>query len=301
MFNSKYFIFLALYTILWSILIFLGKEIFLWNPQEEEYVDLSVYTSQQRFDTETGYYSFSGVTQEDVNAVVSELLYEKFREAISTWAVAQSKIDIHYIPWELQKKIEASHMPLIEAFLSFSDISKVVEDLKVFLYQDTGEVRGKMKGAIIHMFWVPSLVQEEFLAVFIHEFWHYFDIYNLKKSRFWDVSQKFYSISWESQSIMKKQLLQTDFVSGYAMTNQYEDFAESYTYYILHNRDFFFRSQSSTILREKYDFFEKYVFSTKQFYKEDFSSEEEVQSYYWDTTKIDIDIKKFLQYLQNDI
>jgi hypothetical protein len=100
---------------------------------------------------------------------------------------------------------------------------------------------------------------------------------------------------------MKKQLLQTDFVSGYAMTNQYEDFAETYAYYILHNRDFFFRAQSSSILREKYDFFETYVFSTKQFYKEDFSLEEEVKSYYWDITKIEIDIKKFLQYLQKEI
>ena len=29
-----------------------------------------------------------------------------------------------------------------------------------------------------------------------------------------------------------------DFVSWYAMTNKYEDFAESFTYYILHNKDF---------------------------------------------------------------
>lgn len=100
---------------------------------------------------------------------------------------------------------------------------------------------------------------------------------------------------------MKKQLGQNDFVSGYAMTNQYEDFAESYVYYILHNRDFYSRSETSKVLREKYNFFETYVFTQKEFYKEAFSQDTEIKSYYWDITKISVDIKKFLQYLQNEI
>lgn len=85
------------------------------------------------------------------------------------------------------------------------------------------------------------------------------------------------------------------------MTNQYEDFAESYVYYILHNKDFYTRAQASSLLRQKYDFFEKYVFSTKEFFKEDFSSDTELKNYYWDITKIPIDVEKFLQYLQKEI
>ena len=100
---------------------------------------------------------------------------------------------------------------------------------------------------------------------------------------------------------MKKQVTEKDFVSGYAMTNQYEDFAESYVYYILHNKDFYTRTQSSSLLRQKYEFFEKYVFSTKEFFKEDFSPDEEVKNYYWDITKIPIHVEKFLQYLQKEI
>jgi hypothetical protein len=44
------------------------------------------------------------------------------------------------------------------------------------------------------------------------------------------------------------------------MTNKYEDFAESFTYYILHNEDFLTKSENSLVLKRKYDFFGKYVF-----------------------------------------
>jgi hypothetical protein len=39
------------------------------------------------------------------------------------------------------------------------------------------------------------------------------------------------------------------------MTNKYEDFAESFAYYILHNNDFLEKTKKSNILLEKYDFF----------------------------------------------
>jgi hypothetical protein len=39
------------------------------------------------------------------------------------------------------------------------------------------------------------------------------------------------------------------------MTNKYEDFAESFTYYVLHNDDFKNKSTKSKILKKKYDYF----------------------------------------------
>jgi hypothetical protein len=77
---------------------------------------------------------------------------------------------------------------------------------------------------------------------------------------FTDTSYYFYNISWESIKVLKPGLEQKDFVSGYAMTNKYEDFAESFTYYILHNDDFLEKSRQSALLRAKYDFFSKYLF-----------------------------------------
>jgi len=81
------------------------------------------------------------------------------------------------------------------------------------------------------------------------------------------------------------------------MTNMYEDFAESYTYYILHNSSFREKKSQSPILRQKYDFFEKYSFPKKEFFNRRFSVDESILPYYWDITKIEIDIEKFLQYV----
>jgi hypothetical protein len=88
------------------------------------------------------------------------------------------------------------------------------------------------------MYGILSLSDEEFLSVLIHEFAHYFDIYSLTDDESDDLSLDFYSISWDSVTRVKPGHSSIDFVSGYALTNQYEDFAETYTYYILHNKSF---------------------------------------------------------------
>lgn len=155
-----------------------------------------------------------------------------------------------------------------------------------------------MKGGNIYLYDILELGDEEFLSVLIHEFAHYYDIYSFSKTAFGDVSDTFYEISWKSTEIKYKNALIDDFVSGYAMTNKYEDFAESYLYYVLHNKDFKARAKDNLALQRKYDFFTRYVFSERQFMNTDFSSEE-LKEYYWDITKIPLDLKKFLQYLED--
>jgi hypothetical protein len=54
------------------------------------------------------------------------------------------------------------------------------------------------------------------------------------------------------------------------MTNKYEDFAESFAYYILHNNDFQEKTRKSSILKKKYDFFGKYLFKNDEFKSIDF-------------------------------
>jgi hypothetical protein len=85
------------------------------------------------------------------------------------------------------------------------------------------------------------------------------------------------------------------------MTNKYEDFAESLTYYILHNKDFLEKTKKSIFLKEKYDYFSKYLFRNKEFQNTNFSSTNKIENYYWDITKLKINIKNFLQYLENGI
>jgi hypothetical protein len=57
----------------------------------------------------------------------------------------------------------------------------------------------------------------------------------------------------------------TDFLSGYALTNKYEDFAESFTFYVFHNEDFRSRAQKNLMIARKYNFFRKYVFINTEF------------------------------------
>jgi hypothetical protein len=85
------------------------------------------------------------------------------------------------------------------------------------------------------------------------------------------------------------------------MTNKYEDFSESFTYYLLHNNDFLEKSKQSSIMREKYNFFRRYLFEGNDFFGTDFSDGNIIRAYYWDITKIPFDVKNFLQYMENNI
>jgi len=91
---------------------------------------------------------------------------------------------------------------------------------------------------------------------------------------------------------------QKDFVSGYSMTNKYEDFAESFTYYVLHNNDFYEKSLLSDILKKKYDFFSNYIFKNDEFKTVSYKVTPYIKDYYRDITKIEYSLQNFLQYLK---
>lgn len=137
----------------------------------------------------------------------------------------------------------------------------------------------------------------EYLAVAIHEFGHFHDIHIFSSNIFGDMSSSFYDISWEDTYDMKQGQEYMDFVSGYSMTNKYEDFAEAYTFFLLHNTLFEKKAENSDVLRKKYDFFQKHIDIPMH---PDISLEEEIK-YHWDSTKILYDYEKFLQYYKSDI
>lgn len=189
----------------------------------------------------------------------------------------------------------------IRLFLETSFAKNFLDFLSVDYFEETNDVRGKMKNGSIYLFWSPQLSKEELLSVFVHEFWHYIDIYFLADNSWNDVSQRFYDISWKSTKVVLSSQSQWDFVSGYAMSNKYEDFAESFVYFVLHNGDFAEKAKKSDSLEQKYDFLKKYVFADGEFINTNFSTDWITLDYYRDITKIHIDITKFLQYLQNYI
>lgn len=223
---------------------------------------------------------------------------------------SKTKIDTNTSKWE---KIKYSYFPnsfienkewefykkTSDLFVNSRFIFDKLESLQIYIYQDTKEVRGRMKNKKIHMFWVLALPREDFLSVFIHEFWHFLDLYILKEEVSFDISNVFYNISWKSDTVLKSWVKQKDFVSGYAMTNKYEDFAESFHYYVVHNSDFLEKAKFSDATQKKYDFFNTYVFRNWEFQTAAHKTTKEVKKYYWDTTKINYNLSEFLAYLES--
>lgn len=119
---------------------------------------------------------------------------------------------------------------------------------------------------------------DEFTAVLTHEIGHIVDLGLFSSSRYTqssflngteslsadDPSLAFYRISWK-EAHTKKDSSDTDFVSGYAQTNCFEDFAESYLFYRFHGDEFRLKSQQSIALQQKYQYLKNFVFQGVEF------------------------------------
>lgn len=138
---------------------------------------------------------------------------------------------------------------------------------------------------------------KESVKVFVHELWHIIDLHYLQNLWDYDPSENFYNISWLSYQVKKKNAKLEDFVSWYALTNKYEDFAESFCFYVFHNEEFKLRAKKNLIIARKYNFFSKYVFASNDFQNTYFENTN-ISSYNWDTTKIWINLKKYLYYIK---
>jgi len=139
--------------------------------------------------------------------------------------------------------------------------------------------------------------RDEMISVFIHELGHLVDLSVLsgdrgrlsnfkddgKTIRLSDPSVGFYEISWETSTKRKKDADRRDFVSGYAMTNVFEDFAESYLFYRLHGDKFRRIMSQSEALRKKYDFLKEKVFNGEEF-QTDHTDTTFVHNTIWDAT-----------------
>lgn len=296
--TTKKILFVSIYTLLFSTLIFIATDlIFPSHTHEEKYIEPDL--SSHYYDLENEEYeSFQWVSQEQLDATIKKLIYENYSKKYSE--DEKEKVAFRFIPNSLQEDIKYSYLPIAEVFFYNRKILSKIQDMTLLLYKNSYHTRGRMKDGNIHMYNPESLTDSEFLWVLVHEFWHYYDIYSLKWNAFWDVSQNFYDISWKSVTTIKPWMTSADFVSGYSMTNQYEDFAETYLYYILHNEDFAFKSLSNTSLQKKYDFMRSYVPVGAGVTLSSYSTQD-VLPYYWDITKIPVDVKKFLQYMQEDI
>ncbi len=135
-----------------------------------------------------------------------------------------------------------------------------------FVRYDNPEERGL--GGKSSMIISGNVGDDEFRALFVHEFGHVTDLGCLKgtaasgttefvdgKDQMYedDPSVAFYRISWAAAKQQKKGSQKADFVSGYASWDAFEDFAETYAYFMLHREKFTERAKANAALAAKYE------------------------------------------------
>ena len=116
----------------------------------------------------------------------------------------------------------------------------------------------------------------EFRALFVHESGHNWDLGCLTgtadsgKSSFSDgdeviykndPSLGFYQISWLTSEVQRSTSRPEDFVSGYASYNIFEDFAESFAYFVLQNNQFAVRATENDAMARKYAWIRDTIFN----------------------------------------
>jgi len=302
------FIFFINYAFFWQSKEVLEKQLIeskyidpsLWINLDTSYNDgiLQKYTDQYLLDRQE---NIDKIRQDIKNKVIEEE-NKKIKQKVKTLEIKQEKergedkIKFIYLPDNIRNSILYISNNIYKALKTNTFDSKI-NSLVVEFYETRYDTRWKMKNWIIKLFDPLKMWEIESFSVFIHELWHIIDIYFLENISWNDISNIFYEISWDSTTIMKAWQNQNDFVSGYSMTNKYEDFAESFNFFVLHNNDFLQKTKSSDLLVQKYIFFNNHIFSNNKFVSSDFSIKQN-SSYLWDTTKLDINIKNFLQYIE---
>lgn len=185
---------------------------------------------------------------------------------------------------------------IIASVVHSKDMRFTYRSLAIFIDGTLVEPRGRMRWKLITLS-AKVLRDSEFLKLFVHELAHYMDIYIFVSQSGKDISNDFYAISWQSSTVKRAKESLGSFVTGYAASNQYEDFAESLVFYIFHNRIFEDRAMRNESLRQKYLFFQQNVFPGGAFTNSDFTIWR-MPAYSWDSTKIPISLQKYLYSLE---
>jgi Putative zinc-binding metallo-peptidase len=109
-----------------------------------------------------------------------------------------------------------------------------------------------------------------------------------------DLSLRFYRISWSDQDTQKEGVRESSFVSKYAMSDPFEDFAETYNFYILHGEQFREMAEFDRNLMRKYLFMKYYIFKGLEYDNDPYTTAEPFTRTY-DATTLNYDQKSFIK------
>jgi hypothetical protein len=150
---------------------------------------------------------------------------------------------------------------------------------------------------------------KEIISVLVHEMGHVVDtgLYtgdsSYGKSEFMDgslsiynndLSLRFYSINWEDDKTLKDGAKESNFVSEYAMTDPFEDFSETYNFYILHGDQFREMAEFDRSLMRKYLFMKYYIFKGQEYSNDPYTTAEPFERIY-DSTTLNYDETSFIK------
>lgn len=123
----------------------------------------------------------------------------------------------------------------------------------------------------------PTLIADrEFRGLLVHECGHIVDLGGLKGTvaggltAFFDANEPifgndpslgFYRISWTSAVAMKDDAKNSWFVSDYAKSDSFEDFAETFAFFVLQQKEFKRLAAKNPVLKAKYDWMQEHVFA----------------------------------------
>lgn len=186
--------------------------------------------------------------------------------------------------------------------------SEPVNKLKHLTLYFADEGRRGLGGGNTIILRCQNVTDEELVAVLVHEMGHIMDTgvmngsYETGASSYSDgsirvylndSSVEFYDISWEREDKLKSGANKYGFVSGYAMSDPFEDFAESYAYYILHGIEFRTLAKQNKTLAKKYDFFKNKVFNGVEYENGIEAREVKTGRRHYDVTVLPYDLDKF--------
>jgi len=169
---------------------------------------------------------------------------------------------------------------------------------KISFYDDKDLPRA-MAGATSLQIRNDALKAPEARQLLIHELGHVVDLGGLRGNavsgasnfkdghqQIWqdDVSLIFYRISWQNQNTWQKNTGKQDFVTGYAATDVFEDFAESFLLYLENARYFRQLAQKNSKIAAKYNFFRDHLFGGIEFATG--VTDPHPHKRYWDATRL---------------
>jgi hypothetical protein len=169
------------------------------------------------------------------------------------------------------------------ALNKIATFSEIVDSLEKFVIHDRTDLRrGLANSSKIYLRCLPD--KQEFINVLVHEIGHVVDLGHLVGSettidtnfhdfgtpvKLDDSSYDFYSISWIDNDTWRVSTSNESFVSGYAATDPFEDFAESFMMYVLYPEVFVEMASNNWQLFRKYNFMKNTVFDGVEFQSED--------------------------------